>query len=56
MKLAKTLKLKNKLAGEISQLKELLAQQNSLSKKQAFDWCRNNPNRMLLTSMAQEHR
>ena len=56
MKLAKALKQKNKLASEISQLKELLAQQNSLSKKQAFDWWRNNPNRMLLTSMAQEHR
>ena len=38
MKLAKALKLKNKLAGEVAQLKELLTQQNSRSTKQKFDY------------------
>jgi hypothetical protein len=38
MKLAKALKLKNKLAGEVAQLKELLAQQNSRPIKQKFDY------------------
>jgi hypothetical protein len=38
MKLAKALKLKNKLAGEVAHLKELLAQQNSRSTKQKFDY------------------
>lgn len=38
MKLAKALKQKNKLAGEVAQLKELLAQQNSRSTKQKFDY------------------
>ena len=38
MKLAKALKQKNKLAGEVAQLKELLAEQNSRSTKQKFDY------------------
>jgi hypothetical protein len=38
MKLAKTLKLKNQLAGEIAQLKELLAKQNVRSTRQKFDY------------------
>jgi hypothetical protein len=38
MKLAKALKQKNKLAGEVAQLKELLTQQNSRSAKQKFDY------------------
>ena len=38
MKLAKALKLKNQLAGEVAQLKELLAKQNSRSTKQKFDY------------------
>ena len=38
MKLAKALKLKNQLAGETAQLKELLAKQNSRSTKQKFDY------------------
>jgi hypothetical protein len=38
MKLAKALKLKNQLAGEIAQLKELLATQNVRSAKQKFDY------------------
>ena len=38
MKLAKALKQKNKLAGEVAQLKELLTQQNSRSTKQKFDY------------------
>jgi hypothetical protein len=38
MKLAKALKQKNKLAGEVARLKELLAQQNSRSTKQKFDY------------------
>jgi len=37
MKIAKALKLKNKLAGEVAQLKELLAKQNARSAKQKFD-------------------
>jgi len=38
MKLAKALKLKNKLAGEIAKLKESLTNQNSRSTKQKFDY------------------
>jgi hypothetical protein len=38
MKIAKALKLKNQLAGEVAQLKELLAKQNSRSSKQKFDY------------------
>ena len=38
MKLAKALKQKNRLAGEVAQLKELLTQQNSRSTKQKFDY------------------
>ena len=38
MKLANALKQKNKLAGEVAQLKELLAGQNSRSTKQKFDY------------------
>lgn len=38
MKLAKALKLKNRLAGEVARLKELLTQQNSRSSKQKFDY------------------
>lgn len=38
MKLAKALKLKNKLAGEVEQLKDLLKKQNVRSKKQEFDY------------------
>lgn len=38
MKLAKALKLKNKLAGEVEQLKALLKTQNVRSKKQEFDY------------------
>ena len=38
MKLAKALKLKNQLAGEVAQLKELLANQNVRSAKQKFDY------------------
>jgi hypothetical protein len=38
MKIAKALKLKNQLAGEVAQLKELLAKQNSRSTKQKFDY------------------
>src|SRR5436309_11655530 len=34
MKIAKALKLKNQMAGDIAQLKELLAKQNSRSTKQ----------------------
>lgn len=37
MKLAKTLKLKNQLAGEVAELKKLLAAQNIRSTKQKFD-------------------
>lgn len=38
MKIAKALKLKNQLAGEVAKLKELLTQQNSRSTKQKFDY------------------
>lgn len=38
MKLAKALKLKNKLAGEVQHLKDLLKKQNVRSKKQEFDY------------------
>ena len=38
MKLAKALKQKNRLAGEVAQFKELLTQQNSRSAKQKFDY------------------
>jgi hypothetical protein len=38
MKIAKALKLKNQLAGEVAQLKELLAKQNVRSTKQKFDY------------------
>ncbi len=38
MKIAKALKLKNKLAGDVAQLKDLLAKQNVRSTKQKFDY------------------
>jgi len=38
MKIAKALKLKNQLAGEVAQLKDLLLKQNSRSTKQKFDY------------------
>ena len=38
MKLTKALKLKNQLAGEVAQLKDLLAKQNVRSTKQKFDY------------------
>ena len=38
MKLAKALKLKNQLAGEVAELKELLTKQNVRSSKQKFDY------------------
>ena len=38
MKIAKALKLKNQLAGEVAQLKDLLSKQNSRSTKQKFDY------------------
>jgi hypothetical protein len=38
MKIAKALKLKNKLAGEVAQLKDLLSKQNVRSTKQKFDY------------------
>src|SRR5690349_760354 len=38
MKLAKALKLKNQLAGEVGQLQELLAKQNVRSARQNFDY------------------
>jgi len=47
MKIAKALKLKNQLAGEVAQLKELLAKQNVRSKKQKFDY----DNREVLTRL-----
>jgi hypothetical protein len=47
MKLAKALKLKNQLAGDVAQLKELLAKQNSRSTKQKFDY----DNREVLTGL-----
>ena len=37
MKIAKALKQKNQLAGEVTKLKELLTQQNSRNTKQQFD-------------------
>jgi len=47
MKIAKALKLKNQLAGEVGQLKELLTKQNSRSTKQKFDY----DNREVLTRL-----
>ena len=47
MKIAKALKLKNQLAGEAAQLKELLTKQNSRSTKQKFDY----DNREVLTRL-----
>ena len=38
MKLAKALKLRNQLAGEVAELKRLLATQNVRSTKQKFDY------------------
>lgn len=38
MKIAKALKLKNQLAGEVAQLKDLLSKQNVRSSKQKFDY------------------
>ena len=38
MKLAKALKQKNKIAGEVAQLKDLLTKQNVRSTKQKFDY------------------
>ena len=38
MKIAKALKLKNQLAGEVAQLKDLLQKQNVRSTKQKFDY------------------
>jgi hypothetical protein len=45
MKIAKALKMKNQLAGEVAQLKELLARKNSRSTRQKFDY----DNREVLT-------
>ncbi len=47
MKIAKALKLKNKLAGDVAKLKELLAGQNSRAVKQKFDY----DNREVLASL-----
>src|SRR5690349_9078631 len=47
MKIAKALKLKNQLAGEVAHLKELLAKQNVRSTKQKFDY----DNREVLTRL-----
>jgi hypothetical protein len=47
MKIAKALKLKNQLAGEVAQLKDLLAKQNVRSTKQKFDY----DNRDVLTRL-----
>src|SRR5207248_11175035 len=47
MKIAKALKLKNQLAGDVAQLKDLLAKQNSRSTKQKFDY----DNREVLTRL-----
>ena len=47
MKIAKSLKLKNQLAGEVAQLKDLLTKQNSRSTKQKFDY----ENREVLTRL-----
>ena len=38
MNLAKALKVKNKLAGEVAQLRDLLSKQNVRSTKQKFDY------------------
>jgi len=38
MKLAKALKVKNKVAGEVAQLRDLLSKQNVRSTKQTFDY------------------
>ena len=38
VKIAKALKLKNQLAGEVAQLKDLLSKQNVRSSKQKFDY------------------
>jgi len=38
MKIAKALKLKNQIAGDVARLKELLAKQNVRSTKQPFDY------------------
>ena len=47
MNIAKALKLKNQLAGDVAQLKELLTQQNVRSSKQKFDY----DNRDVLTRL-----
>ena|SRR5438552_628313 len=47
MKVAKALKLKNQLAGEVAQLKDLLTKQNSRSTRQKFDY----DNREVLTRL-----
>ena len=47
MKIAKALKLKNQLAGDLAQLKDLLTKQNSRSTKQKFDY----ENREVLTRL-----
>lgn len=47
MKIAKALKLKNQLAGEVAQLKDLITKQNSRSSKQKFDY----DNREVLTRL-----
>ena len=47
MKIAKALKLKNQMAGEVAQLKDLLTKQNSRSTKQKFDY----DNREVLTRL-----
>ena len=47
MKIAKALKLKNQLAGEVAQLKVLLSNQNSRPTKQKFDY----DNREVLTRL-----
>ncbi len=47
MKLAKALKMKNQLAGDVAQLKDLLTKQNSRSSKQKLDY----DNREVLTRL-----
>ena len=47
MKIAKALKLKNQLAGDVAQLKQRLTQQNSRATKQKFDY----DNREVLTRL-----
>jgi len=47
MKIAKALKLKNQLAGDVAKLKERLAQQNSRPAKQKFDY----DNRQVLSEL-----